>query len=70
MFPIAIEEQLRTNRWIVRSFDFFLAVTEVNINHVLHLIFNQELETQVGFRFKLAEEIINNICLNEERVQA
>ena len=40
MFPIAIEEQLGTYRWIVRSFDFFMAVTEVSVNHVVCRIFN------------------------------
>ena len=40
MFPIAIEEQLGTRRWIVRSFKFFMAVTEVNVNHVMCGIFN------------------------------
>ena len=33
MFPIAIEEQLGTHRWIVRSFDFFVVLLEVNAHH-------------------------------------
>ena len=69
MFPIAIEEQLRTNRWIVRSFDFFIALTEVNLNHVRHDIFKEKLHHQVDFRFKLAEEMIDNAYLEEERAE-
>ena len=70
MFPIAIEEQLGTHRWIVRSFDFLCALTEVNVNQVRHGIFGQKLENQVDFRFNLCNEMINNPYLAEEMAQA
>ena len=70
MFPIAIEEQLRTHRWIVRGFDFFIALSEVNANSARNGVFNQPLEPQVDFRFHLANEMIDNPYLDKERAEA
>ena len=66
MFPIAIEEQLKTHRWPNRVFQFLLAVTEVNANYGMHYFYGSELEEQVDFRFTLAQEMKFNPYLTAE----
>ena len=68
MFPIAIEEQLKTSRWAYRVFQFLLGVTEVNCNLANLYIFGDELEEQIEFRYNLAMEMINNPYLCAEGV--
>ena len=60
MFPIAIEEQWGTKKWINRVFQYVLATTEVNVNFARHFFCTEDLEEQVNFRYNLAEELINN----------
>ena len=69
MVPVSIGEQLGAHRWIVRGFDFFIALTEVNVNHVRHGIFNESLEPRVDFRLKLGEEMIGNPYPKQERAE-
>ena len=66
MFPIAIEEQVKTTRWPIRLFQFILAVTEVNVNYVLHHICDVKLEEQVDFRYKLGLEMIHKEYIENE----
>ena len=60
MFPIAIEEQVKTIRWALCVFQFLLAVTEVNCYLARLKIFDCKPEEQVDFRYYLAQEMINN----------
>lgn len=60
MYPVAIEEQMRTMRWENRVFQFLLAVTEVNTNLALHYFQGNDLEPQLDFRYRLACEMIDN----------
>ena len=60
MYPIAIEEQWRTQRWPNRVFQFLLGVTEVNCNLLSASYFGSELKEQVAFRYELGDELINN----------
>jgi hypothetical protein len=60
MYPVAIEEQMRTMRWENRVFQFLLAVTEVNTNAALHYFQGDDIDSQLDFRYKLASEMINN----------
>ena len=66
MYPVAIEEQMRTMRWENRVFQFLLAVTEVNTNAALHYFQGDKIEPQLDFRYKLACEMINNEYVTRE----
>ena len=69
MFPIAIEEQMKTARWPFRVFQFILAVTEVNGNLANSKILRNEMEEQINYRYALAEEMLNNPYMVEESVR-
>jgi hypothetical protein len=66
MDPIAIEEQLKTNRWQYRVFQFILAVTEVNVNLCLCHFYHEPAQTQIDFRYELGMELINNDYLENK----
>ena len=66
MFPVAIEEQLKTHRWPNWVFQFLIAVTEVNVNYGMHYFFGSNLEEQIDFRFALAQEMKFNPYITEE----
>ena len=66
MYPIAIEEQWRTQRWPNKVFQFLLGITEVNCNLINSIYFGSQLEQQVNFRHKLGDELINNPYLTTQ----
>ena len=49
MFPIALEETWKTNRWACRVFAFLLSVTEVNCRLLQTNIYNQPSMSQQDF---------------------
>ena len=53
MHPIALDEMWRTNRWPLRAFQFFLAITEVNIKLVSEYFFEREKLSQQEFCKKM-----------------
>ena len=69
MFPIALEETWKTNRWACRVFAFLLAVTEVNCRLLQTNLYNQPSLSQQEFRKQFAKELIHNkyISQGEER---
>lgn len=60
MFPIAIEENWKTTRWVTRVFTILLAVTEVNCQCAYTIICNQPEMSRQDFRRKLSEQLMNN----------
>ena len=69
MYPIAIEEQWRTQRWANKVFQFLLGITEVNCNLLNSVYFGSELLGQVEFRHQLGNELINNPYLVTQEAQ-
>ena len=70
MYPIAIEEQIKTIRWPYRVFQFLLGITEVNCNNVMHYFQQNELLEQIDFRYQLGDELINNDYMKVEEYDA
>ena len=70
MYPVAIEEQCKTQRWENRVFQFLLAVTEVNCNLANENINGGKKQDQLAFRFELAEELIMNDYLDRSSAHA
>jgi len=60
MYPIALEEVWKTQRWPCRVFQFLLGVTEVNVRRAAVKIFGRDKLTQQEFRLELAKEMIFN----------
>ena len=59
MFPIALEEVMKTSRWALRILQFVLAITEVNTKLTLENLFNKGFIPQLDFRRELAQELIS-----------
>ena len=69
MYPIAIEEQWRTQRWPNKVFQFLLGITEVNCNLINSVYFGSEQLPQVDFRHQLGDELINNPYIATQETQ-
>ena len=65
MFPIALEETWKTNRWASRVFAFLLAVTEVNCCLLLTNLYNQPSMSQQDFRKQFTKELIHNKYISQ-----
>ena len=66
MFPVALEESWKTQRWPCRVLSFLLAITEVNCRLVLTNIYKQPPYSQQDFRKRLAKEFLYNAYLNQQ----
>ena len=66
MFPVALKETWKTQRWPCRVLSFLLAITEVNCRLVLTHIYKQPPFSQQDFRKRLAKEFLYNPYLNQE----
>ena len=64
--PISIEEIWATKWWPNRVFAFLLAVTEVNVSLGMVEFCDNAPTSQIEFRKKLADVLINNEYFNEE----
>lgn len=49
MYPIAIEEQMRTNRWANRAFQFILGVIKATTMQLEVIFFAEEWKIQLFF---------------------
>ena len=59
MFPVAIEEEMKTTRWPFRVFQFLLGITEVNCHNALHYFQQEQEMSQIDFRDALSDELID-----------
>jgi len=66
MFPIALEESIKTIRWPTRVFQFTLAVTEVNVRRALQRVYAHPPSSQQEFRRQLAYGLIYNPFVVDE----
>ena len=64
--PISIEEIWATKWWPNRVFAFLLEVTEVNVSLGMVEFCDNAPTSQIEFRKKLADVLINNEYFNEE----
>eukprot|EP00977_Amphora_coffeiformis_P000513 scaffold130_cov151-Amphora_coffeaeformis.AAC.2 len=60
MYPIALEETWKTNRWESRVFAFLLAITEVNCRLAHTNIYGADPISQQDFRRQFAKALIYN----------